>query len=58
MTILMLIFWIAMAFVCAWVADQKGRNPIAWAAWGFFFGIFALLVLAIVPSLKETDDAS
>ena len=44
-----LILWAAMGFVCMQIAQKKGRNPTLWLIVGFFFGIFAVLVVALMP---------
>lgn len=52
---ILLIISVALAAVCAWVAEQKGRDQLGWGIAGFFFGIFALLVLACAPPLKKAE---
>ena len=44
---------ILCAIICALMAEPRGRNKIGWAIGGFFFGIFAILVLAIAGKTNE-----
>ena len=44
--------WIASAFFCASVANEKGYNGTAWAFGGFLFGFFALIAVAGLPDRK------
>ena len=43
-------------FVCpifaGLLASKKGRSPVLWAFFGFFLGIFGLLLALLVPSRK------
>ena len=48
----LLIGWIASAFFCAQVADEKGYSGTAWAFAGFLFGFFALIAVAGLPDRK------
>lgn len=36
--------------ICAALASRKGRSVAGWAIAGLCFGIFALIVLAILPA--------
>jgi len=44
---------IMFASICGYVAGEKNRSVIGWAIAGAMAGIFALLVLAMVPIVKE-----
>lgn len=44
-----LVIWAAFAVGCYYVAKSKNRNAGAWAVAGLIFGIFALLVVALMP---------
>lgn len=46
---LVIFFGIVWSIVCSIVAGNKQRSVGGWATAGFFFGIFALLVLAFMP---------
>ena len=48
----LLIGWIASAFFCAQVADEKGYSGTAWGIAGFLFGFFALIAVAGLPDKK------
>lgn len=47
-----LFYAIVFAVVSAIVANTKGRNPIAWFFLGFLFGIFALIVIFVLPKIE------
>lgn len=49
----LLLFWILFAVCCGILANNKNRNVVGWAIGGFFFGIFALLIIACLPKLEE-----
>jgi hypothetical protein len=36
-------------FACRAIAANKGRGTTLWAILGFFFGIIALIIIAILP---------
>lgn len=40
------LIWIAFCLVCYWLAKAKGLSVKKWVILGFFFGPFALAVLA------------
>lgn len=42
------------AALCAMIAARKGRFAIGWAVLGLLFGIFALIVVAVLPSRQAT----
>jgi hypothetical protein len=44
-----------IGFLTAQYAQTKGRNPTAWFALGFFFSVFAPLILLFLPSLKPDE---
>ncbi|MCK0508421.1 zinc ribbon domain-containing protein [Aromatoleum anaerobium] len=50
-------FWILMAGTCAVVAGSKGRSVIGWLLLGALFSAVALIVVAVMPSLKPAVDA-
>lgn len=43
-------FWIGCAIVSAIVASSKGRSSFAWLVLGAIFGIFALILVIVLPS--------
>ncbi len=44
-----LIIAIAFAFGCRKIAENKGRGATLWTVLGFFFGLIALIIIAILP---------
>jgi hypothetical protein len=50
------LFWIIFAVLTAIVANNKNRNTVGWFILGFLFGIFALIVVALLPSLEAKDN--
>lgn len=51
-----LAFWIFCAVACGVAAPAKGRSARAWLILGTMFGMFAFLVLGMLPSV-ESDRA-
>lgn len=47
-------YWFACAVVCAIVASSKGRSGFGWFVLGALFSIFALLLVIVLPSQKDT----
>ena len=48
-----LICWLICAYVAYEIAKSKGRNPIVWSIIGFLFSILGVLLVAILPSVKD-----
>jgi hypothetical protein len=48
-----LVFAFIAAVICGAIASHKGRSVVAWALLGFLFGIFALIIVAVLPNLAE-----
>ena len=44
--------WLALAAVCAFIAQSKGRSPWAWAGWGLLGGLISLVIILVKPSLN------
>ena len=40
----------ALVWGCYTLAVKKGRSGPLWGVLGFFFGIFALIVIALLPA--------
>lgn len=53
-----LIFSIVFAFLCAYLAHQKGRSVVGWFMLGFFLSVIALVVLWILNPLGFDDAKS
>jgi len=43
------------ALACNTLAAKRNRSAVGWGVAGFFFGIFALLVLLILGDAPETN---
>ena len=57
--ILVVIFlWFVPIFLCVWLAKKKGKDTIVWAILGLFFGLIALLILAILPTEDQKGHAT
>jgi len=48
-----LLVWICCVVGCGYLANKKHRSVGSWLALGFFFGIFALIVLALLSTLPK-----
>ncbi|MEM7232960.1 MAG: DUF4339 domain-containing protein [Planctomycetota bacterium] len=44
---------LAFGTICAVIASSRGRSSIGWFLLGFFFACFALIILLVIPDLKE-----
>ena len=44
---------IGIAYVCYQVAKEKGRDAVMWAILGLLFGIFALILLVLIPKSNK-----
>ncbi len=53
-SIISFVIWIlVMAWIYA-IARRKGRHAFGWLILGFFFSLFALIVVALLPSKRTT----
>lgn len=50
---LFLIWHCVFALVCGAIAGDKNRSGITWLILGFFFGFFALIVIAYLPEKNK-----
>lgn len=50
-----LLFWFAFAVMTAIVASSKGRSSLGWLILGVFFGLFALILVAVMPAIRRVD---
>lgn len=39
--------------IVAAIASSKGRTPVGWFFFGFFFGCLAIILVLVLPNLKE-----
>ena len=44
--------WLIAALVCGIIASSKGRNGFGWFCIGLLIGIFGIILLACLPSIK------
>jgi ribosomal protein S27AE len=47
--VIAMIYSVLCALITAAIAVNKGRNNIAWAFAGLFFGLIALVIIALIP---------
>lgn len=57
MIIIWLFFAVLFCFLCYKKADTCGREPVLWAIMGFFFGLFAYIVLLMMGDNKVSRGA-
>jgi uncharacterized RDD family membrane protein YckC len=50
---IIVIIGVLFAWLCAEMAKTRNREPAIWAIMGFLFGIFAVIVLALVGTAKS-----
>ncbi|WP_100934195.1 DUF4339 domain-containing protein [Candidatus Chlamydia corallus] len=48
-----LLFYVILGCLSAYIADKKNRNPIGWFFAGAFFGFIGLIVLLLLPSRQN-----
>ncbi len=46
--IFLFLIWIVCAIVCASMASSRNRSALGWGIAGLFFGIFAVILLALM----------
>ncbi len=52
---LVICLWLFCGIICAVMASNKNRNVPGWLFIGFIFGIFAVILLAVMKSLPGDD---
>ena len=55
---MVVIFWLIAAFVAMAIANEKKRNPYLWLGLGFAFGFFAVIAIAVLPSLAQQTSST
>lgn len=50
-----LIIGLVVGGICAAMAGSKGRSSIGWFFAGVFFGLIAIVIIAVLPNLKEQE---
>lgn len=56
--LVILVAWFIPIFLCVWLAKKKGKDTIVWTILGLFFGLIALLILAILPAEDQNKLAN
>ncbi len=54
-TFLSILLSLILGWGCSHLAKQRGRSPLNWFIAGLFFGIFALIVLFILPIRRRSE---
>lgn len=54
-TFSVIFFWLAMGLATAYFANQRGRDPFVWFVLGMLLGVFGLLLLLMLPPVKEEE---
>ena len=50
---ILIVAWIAFGIAGFFMADSRGRNTTVWALMGLFFGLLAIIVLAMMGKTDE-----
>lgn len=53
--LLALAFWLFCGVIAAVIAEARRRSVIAWALLGFIFGPFAIILVAVLPTVTPTE---
>ena len=53
MEILVVAMWALFGWLAYTMAEKRGRNPVGWCIAGVLFGIFAIIILALVGDTTE-----
>jgi hypothetical protein len=56
--LLSILLALTLGWGCSHLARQRGRNPMNWFIAGVLFGIFALILLFILPIRKRNEQAN
>jgi hypothetical protein len=48
--------WVVFGLICAMVAQGRGRSPIAWFFIGGFLSCIGLILLLVLPDLKQQEE--
>lgn len=51
--IMEILIWLVCAWICYALAKDKNRNEVGWLFGGILFGIFAVIVIALLPKLEK-----
>jgi len=56
--ILLLLIGLVSALICASMASTRNRSSVGWGFAGLFFGIFAIILLALVGHQYKPPSAN
>ena len=45
--------WILVGLWAAYIAKNRNRSQVGWAIAGMIFGLFAVLLVALLPSIEN-----
>lgn len=54
---LLIVIWVVVAVLCAVIASNKGRSAVGWFLLGAIFGIFALLIIAVIGRADQAPSS-
>ena len=57
-SILSFVIWVVVLVWIYNIAKRKGRHAVGWLVLGFFFSLLTLVVIALLPSKRTTDQAN
>ena len=52
------VIWILIMVWIYNIAKRKGRHAVGWLILGFFFSLITLIVIALMPSKRTTEQLS
>jgi hypothetical protein len=50
-----ILIWLACGVICGFIAQSKHRNVPGWVILGLCFGIFAIIIVAVLPNSAFAD---
>jgi F0F1-type ATP synthase assembly protein I len=53
--IITLLVWAAFGWLCHEMAKTRGRNTTTWTIMGLLFGLFAVIVLALIGKAESNQ---
>ena len=53
MLIFFIFIWILLGLWAAYIAKNRNRSQVGWAISGVIFGVFAILLVALLPSIED-----
>jgi len=56
--LIVLFWWLFFLIVTPWVATAKGRSGVGWFLAALFFPLLALIVVALLPSVRPAAPAA